>query len=309
MFHACMYKRWRAGEIIFTNITMAFGISLPSSIQHNSISHLTSWSQIFLRSWPFWSQSRRRGIHRYPGVPYLLGAVLRGAAHCFLFIFCFQALFELFLLFAPVGDTTVQWRFIVLCSPCVLSTFRIKSNSSPGRKPSFYLVAEVEYQRASHRVNSILIPAMASRLMLSLKKAAVEPAGPWSLSTMSEPVGVTARERRTTRFTLRMPYGSYGASVTSTLSDTVDIELEYTPRLPRNRAGPSDFTPLPPTTRATLRRLVRHNNCVSFSAFSSGGPPPLSPRSGEGRFHRGFGRLPSGVCVAWWRGVKYRTLA
>ena len=42
-----------------------------------------------------------------------------------------------------------------------------------------------DFNSGSHRVNTVFVPTMASRLMLSLKKAAVEPYAPWSLSTMT----------------------------------------------------------------------------------------------------------------------------
>ena len=37
----------------------------------------------------------------------------------------------------------------------------------------------------THRVNLTFVPIMAARLMLSLKKAVVQPAEPWSLDTMA----------------------------------------------------------------------------------------------------------------------------
>lgn len=56
---------------------------------------------------------------------------------------------------------------------------------------------------AFHRANTVLTPIMASRLMLSLKKASVEPSGPWHLSTISN-FGSKSREGETLHFASRM---------------------------------------------------------------------------------------------------------
>ena len=77
---------------------------------------------------------------------------------------------------------------------------------------------------------------MAARLMLSLKEAATKPSVPWSLSTMSQPGGGTMQEHETVRFPSRTSNGLRGVLGAPALLDTVDIELELepTPRLPRN---------------------------------------------------------------------------
>lgn len=46
----------------------------------------------------------------------------------------------------------------------------------------------------------MLVPIMASHLMLSLKKAAIEPAGPWLPNTMSNLSVGRSREGETLRF-------------------------------------------------------------------------------------------------------------
>jgi hypothetical protein len=78
----------------------------------------------------------------------------------------------------------------------------------------------------------MFIPIMASRLMLSLKKAAAEPTGAWSVTTMSN-------------FSLGRPPGDgtlYFASPTldteiSAPPDEEGMELDSVPELPRNRGS------------------------------------------------------------------------
>jgi len=83
------------------------------------------------------------------------------------------------------------------------------------------------------RVNTVFVPMMASRLMLSLKKAAIEPNVPWSLKTMSD------SGRRTTLETIHFASwaldGSHEISGIPTLPSGRDIELESISRLPRDR--------------------------------------------------------------------------
>ena len=58
---------------------------------------------------------------------------------------------------------------------------------------------------APHRVNTILVPTMASRLMLSLKKAAAGPRTPWSLSTMTNSNRGATSDLVTIHFASRTP--------------------------------------------------------------------------------------------------------
>ena len=65
--------------------------------------------------------ARRRGTHRYPGIPHILDAMLRDATLYFLLSTVFQALLVFFGLFAPVGGTRHDRGFLItLCSSCVL---------------------------------------------------------------------------------------------------------------------------------------------------------------------------------------------
>ena len=77
----------------------------------------------------------------------------------------------------------------------------------------------------------MLLPALASRLMLSLKKAAAEPAGLWSLSTMDglgRPPHVDGVILFASR-TLDLPWGTSDLSELSTLPSD-DMELGSVPR-------------------------------------------------------------------------------
>lgn len=76
------------------------------------------------------------------------------------------------------------------------------------------------------RTQVMLLPVLASRLMLSLKKAAAEPAGLWSLSTMGglgRPPHVDGVILFASR-TLDLPWGTADFSEPSTLPSE-DMEL------------------------------------------------------------------------------------
>ena len=73
------------------------------------------------------------------------------------------------------------------------------------------------------RVNTVFVPVMASRLMLSLKKAAIEPAGQWSLETMSN-CGRAG--------TQTIHFASRAFDMSHEISNGEDVELES---IPRNR--------------------------------------------------------------------------
>ena len=77
---------------------------------------------------------------------------------------------------------------------------------------------------------------MAARIMLSLKKAAVEPAKPWSLTTMSNFAGgLPANE--TIHFMSRTFFPLREISVILTAPNEESIELESASQLLRNRGA------------------------------------------------------------------------
>ena len=75
---------------------------------------------------------------------------------------------------------------------------------------------------------------MTSRLMLSLKRAAAEPTGMWSLSAMGDFGRGMFSDRATIQF------ASCGFSVSHEISETLpplngeDIELDSVPQMPRD---------------------------------------------------------------------------
>ena len=70
---------------------------------------------------------------------------------------------------------------------------------------------------------------MASRLMLSLKKASVQPKAVWSLETMTNPGSGTPTEEARVRFAARVPGGSHENPLTPADLDEEGIELGATP--------------------------------------------------------------------------------
>lgn len=69
---------------------------------------------------------------------------------------------------------------------------------------------------------------MSTRLMVSLKKAAVEPVGPWSLAAMTD-FGSGGSSGGSLRFASRMFYVSRKISETLVTPDEEAMELEPAP--------------------------------------------------------------------------------
>jgi hypothetical protein len=86
-----------------------------------------------------------------------------------------------------------------------------------------------------YSANTVLIPLMASRLMLSLKKASMESVRAWSLSTMSSGRQALSADR-TIRFASQVPGGSHNVVATSASTNFVEegVELESVPQLSLN---------------------------------------------------------------------------
>lgn len=79
----------------------------------------------------------------------------------------------------------------------------------------------------------MVVPIMASRLMLSLKKAAAEPAEPWSLATMSDLNSGGPPRSGTLRFAPRTHDASEKTSETpSALEEAIELET-----IPQNRGS------------------------------------------------------------------------
>ena len=75
---------------------------------------------------------------------------------------------------------------------------------------------------------------MASRLMLSLKKAAAGPQVVWSLEIMTNPSWGSTVEEATLRFAPRVSGGRHELSLVSAGRDEEDVELDPVPRMLRN---------------------------------------------------------------------------
>ena len=106
--------------------------------------------------------------------------------------------------------------------------FRKRFNSCPECKLFFSFLPQrhSDFNFASHRVNTIFVPTMASRLMLSLKRAAAEPYAPWSLSTMTDFGRGTTPELRTIHFAPRTLNGRQEISESLVPQNERDVELQ-----------------------------------------------------------------------------------
>lgn len=217
-----MYRRWKLAELIFTNLAIAFGtvltfITVYNSL-HRSIIDVVAFSVIFSTA-----RGRRPRESRYPGIPSILDTILRDATFYFIFMFVCQLVLEFFLLLAPVGDA----RY---CPAPVVLTLTPGGDSAHARSVSFPMSTADRSQSGFRRVNTVFVPMMASRLMLSLKKAAMEPFGQWSLSSMTD------RDRGgadlvTIQFASRMINVSREVPEPTTVPPNGgEMELEFIPR-------------------------------------------------------------------------------
>ncbi|KAF9644339.1 hypothetical protein BDM02DRAFT_3122078, partial [Thelephora ganbajun] len=77
--------------------------------------------------------------------------------------------------------------------------------------------------------NVMFVPVMASRLMLSLKKAGVQPKAMWSIATMTDPSWGRSTEGGTIRFVSQVPEGLREISSTSAAQNEGGIELGTIP--------------------------------------------------------------------------------
>lgn len=94
----------------------------------------------------------------------------------------------------------------------------------------FLFVAPPEIQLSPAMATMLLVPMMASRLMLSLKKASVEPVGMWSLEVMSSSRAGRMVGDGTVRFAPRMPDRSRETlPYSATLDEEAGMELDAKP--------------------------------------------------------------------------------
>jgi len=92
--------------------------------------------------------------------------------------------------------------------------------------------------------STVLIPLMASRLMLSLKKAAAEPVRVCTVSSMGDPR--LSAISRSVRFSSRVPGTVPGTPVSASFFDE-GVELGYVSRVPR-RDGHGSQVDIPPAS-------------------------------------------------------------
>jgi hypothetical protein len=104
-FRICIYERWKLGELIFTNLVIAFGKSSIFNLRYD----LTPCHGVidFFTFLVILTSTRRRETSRFPGIPSILDAILRDATVYYALVFVCQLVFEFFLLFAPVREDTI----------------------------------------------------------------------------------------------------------------------------------------------------------------------------------------------------------
>ena len=145
-FEVCFYKLWSLGELIYYNLTIAFGKPTPSSLRDcftpgvltPCIPHSPLRGIIDLLAFLIiLAIARKSRGHRYPGMPSILDVVVRYSTHYFLLIFFSQLLAQLFVFFAPVSDTRYVRVWLLDCAHCVYIA-STESSSYRGRKFAFF---------------------------------------------------------------------------------------------------------------------------------------------------------------------------
>lgn len=111
-------------------------------------------------------------------------------------------------------DATLYFMLMCVCQLCLLF---------------FLFFAPAELQLLPVVADAYFIPIMASRLMLSLKKASVEPSGAWDLDTMSNLSGTISREVDTLRFASRMAKLARGNQETFSQIKSYEGDIELQP--------------------------------------------------------------------------------
>ena len=173
--------------------------------------------------------ARASGTAIYPGIPNILGVIVRDATLYFLVMFANQLVLFMFLFFAPVCDPQCfRDRVLLIAYECsgaaAAYAWDVRSLPHCGND------LRVTDDDLDPSTQVLLLPALTSRMMLSLKKVAAEPAGMWSLSTRADFGGGKLPQGNGT--VLFAPFDlSGGTSEPSTLPSEGDIELSPVPRL------------------------------------------------------------------------------
>ena len=83
----------------------------------------------------------------------------------------------------------------------------------------------------------MVLPAMVSRLMLSLKKVVDQRAGPWTLSTMGDSGGGRSPEDGIVHFAPQRFDASHETSGALSLSNRGIVELDFVSRSPQDHGS------------------------------------------------------------------------
>ncbi|KAF9646677.1 hypothetical protein BDM02DRAFT_3188645 [Thelephora ganbajun] len=199
VFKVCAYKRWRLGELIFVNMAISFGVSLSSNLQLN----FSSGTLMCLTP-----QSSYHGITDVLAFLIILVIAMRRRSR-------YPGIPTL--LDTILRDATVY--FILIFFVQFLSEL-------------FMFVTPEGIQHLPGVAITIFGPVMVSRLMLSLKKAAVDPKAQWSLETMSNLSRRKSTRDGTVRFAPSAPDRPHEISVTWDPPDEEDIEFDVMLRFP-----------------------------------------------------------------------------
>ncbi|KAF9783518.1 hypothetical protein BJ322DRAFT_1110412 [Thelephora terrestris] len=190
----CIIQRWKLGELLFTNLVIVFGVF-----------QLQTWSRI-----------------RDPDMNYAPRTPRPGIQDLLSFLIILVTTKKL----AHISHPSVPSILDVILRGATL--YFIFLSAFQVALVVFVIFSPEEIRLMPGVVDIVFVPIMASRLMLSLKKAANEPHGPWSVETMTDS-GRATRRMETIRFASRAFDESHRTSETLSSPNGEDIELESAP--------------------------------------------------------------------------------
>ena len=172
LFRFCTLKLWKPGVLAYATLVLAFGAFSPSSFGVWRSKNPTFCVTDILAFSIIAFKARKELPPTSWGIRSLWTVILRDATLYFVIISFIQFCA---LLLPFVTTVSVIWYVRRYCAHhgC---TFSNQSKSCPQRKSLFPDVDAIPGCLTSTRVNAIVVPILASRLMLSLKMAAAKPA-------------------------------------------------------------------------------------------------------------------------------------
>ena len=173
--------------------------------------------------------ARASGGAKYPGIPTILRVIVRDATLYFLVMLVNQLVLWMFLFFAPVCDPQHFLGRVVLTT-CGCSGAAATRTWDVSSLPHCRCDIRVTDNDLDLSPQVLLLPVLTSRMMLSLKKLAAEPAARWSLSTRVDFGGGKSPQGNGTVLFAPLDL-SGGSSEPSTLPSEGDIELGPVPHL------------------------------------------------------------------------------